>query len=572
MAVAFVQAKASTEGSSVTSLATTFDSSTTSGNLIHVQTAVYDTDATPPTNFSVTDSKSNTYSNTGAPAVTFSTEARIEAKYAANITGGASHQVTVSPGDTVYMTVGLIELSGAATSSPADGQNSNSGTGTAVSSGNVTPTTNGMFVAGMSYDGSSTTIAVNWTSGTQRLEIDENNDACAQNIATKAATASTLDNAGWTLGTSTPWAATIIAYKEAGAAGTTVSPGSTTHTYTAQTPKVSAKVQPAQVTHTYTARTPQVKAQVKPAQVTHSYTGQTPQAQAKVQPSAVTHTYTAQVPGVTAGVTVTATVAQHAYTVTAPQVQAKVQPGAVTHTYVGQTPSILTGNAVAVTVATHSYAAAVPQVQAKVQPAQVTHTYTAQAPQARASVMPGAATHTYAGVAPAVLANLEIAVPAVAHIYGALLPTVSDGTEAQAAEQPSGGWRRRRRRHWYERLPTAEEIQEERERLGILPKKAQKAIRAVVSSAIDVETQQQAATLVSAYLEEQQQRKLMDRLRKEAADKQAKWRDEMFAIAHALILDALRKKADQEMLAQLLAEQEAEYREINDILSLWMQM
>lgn len=138
--------------------------------------------------------------------------------------------------------------------------------------------------------------------------------------------------------------------------------------------------------------------------------------------------------------------------------------------------------------------------------------------------------------------------------------------------RPAGGRRRRTNNYLYDRMPTEEEVLEERERLGILPKRAQKMVVNLVKSAANVETRDHAATLASAYLQETHQQKLFDRIQKTAAEDKVKWRDEMFPITQALILDSLRRKANRDLLEKLIADEEAEAAEVNDILELWMEL
>jgi hypothetical protein len=145
------------------------------------------------------------------------------------------------------------------------------------------------------------------------------------------------------------------------------------------------------------------------------------------------------------------------------------------------------------------------------------------------------------------------------------------GEKFIAAERPAGGWLRKKRKNWYEEMPTPEEVEAEREALGILPKKAQKIVKETVDKATDVTNEKQAALLAAAYLEETQQRNLVDRLREKTAKAKTKWDDDMFTITRALILDELRKKADADELEQLLRQQEHEEVEANEILELWME-
>jgi hypothetical protein len=143
----------------------------------------------------------------------------------------------------------------------------------------------------------------------------------------------------------------------------------------------------------------------------------------------------------------------------------------------------------------------------------------------------------------------------------------------------SGGWwpvrrkkkERERVKYVYDDLPTDEEVQVEMEILAELPKKAQKLVINTVKSASNVETRTQASLLANAYLQEPQQRNLMGRLRSSAEKQKIKWDDDFFSITQALILDSLKKKSNQELLDRLMAEEEAEAAEVNEIFELWME-
>jgi hypothetical protein len=139
------------------------------------------------------------------------------------------------------------------------------------------------------------------------------------------------------------------------------------------------------------------------------------------------------------------------------------------------------------------------------------------------------------------------------------------------AERPAGGWLRKKKKNWYESLPTPEEVETERVALGILPKKVQKVIKETVSSATESVDEKQAALLAAAYLEETQQRNLFERLRSKVGKSKTDWTDEMFMVARTLILDALSRKADSGELERLLMQQEHEEVEANEILELWME-
>lgn len=156
---------------------------------------------------------------------------------------------------------------------------------------------------------------------------------------------------------------------------------------------------------------------------------------------------------------------------------------------------------------------------------------------------------------------------------GNVSPPIPDVVE----DRPAGGYKwggfdLRRKKKYYEYLPTPDEIEEERIRLGILPKKVQKAVAKVIEKASGVQTREQATNLAAAYFEEEQQRKLLETLRKEIASAKGKWQDEVFTVAHAMILDELQKRADREELQKMLADKAKEEEEINEVLELWMNL
>lgn len=154
------------------------------------------------------------------------------------------------------------------------------------------------------------------------------------------------------------------------------------------------------------------------------------------------------------------------------------------------------------------------------------------------------------------------------------LPAFQQVAVALDSERPAGGHPLRARRwaDWQTRLPTPDEVRKQREALGILPKRAQQIVREMVRRAADVETPQQAATLAVAYTQELQQRAIERRLKREAERANLRWREQMAAIAQVLILDALRRKTDDEMLAAMMAAEEQERAEIGELLQIWMNL
>lgn len=224
MAVAVVQATSGIEAVGVTSLAATFVSSTTAGNTFVACAAVFDSDGVAPTPFTTTDSKSNTYANARNQAFgadTGNDGCQLEQDYNAGGTAGASHQITVTPGDTVNMTLGILELSGVDTANPiaTSGTGGGRGSSTAPSTGSVTPTQAGLGLAQMGYDAGAKTITPNWTGANQELELDENNDAQDQSILSKQFSAAGADTAAWTLNASAQWGAQLVVYRAATGGG-----------------------------------------------------------------------------------------------------------------------------------------------------------------------------------------------------------------------------------------------------------------------------------------------------------------------------------------------------------------
>jgi RHS repeat-associated protein len=118
-APSYVQSNSNYAGN-VSSNSVTFSSNTTTGNLIVVFVA--DNVSSVPT---VSDNKGNTYQTAVAP--TLSNYGDYDAVYyAANVTGGSGHQITVNFGTANYNEVAIVEVSGAATSSPFDVSSFNS--------------------------------------------------------------------------------------------------------------------------------------------------------------------------------------------------------------------------------------------------------------------------------------------------------------------------------------------------------------------------------------------------------------------------------------------------------------
>lgn len=211
MAVAVVQHKAGTFTTQTSNL--TFDSSTTSGNLIAV--LVMSRAGTPTEHYTVTDNKSNTSVENQSIAYV---NACVEAHTFKNITGGASHQVSVdlgaAPAQASWV---IVELSGADTTTPVGNSSEESGDGAAIHSGTATPTADGLFLAAghMDTTAASPVIEAGWT------ELVQASPGAIDNLSvvTKSATASSADEADWTCSFCN-YTGVILAISNAAAGGT----------------------------------------------------------------------------------------------------------------------------------------------------------------------------------------------------------------------------------------------------------------------------------------------------------------------------------------------------------------
>ncbi len=146
-APAFVQAPTPATVSSGTSIALAYGSNVTAGGLLVCHIYANNGIST------VADSRSQTFSS--AVNVTDGATFSIATFYFPNTTGGADTVTVTFAGAVTYASLQCAEYSGVATSSPLDQATSNSQTdpGTAsnaVTSGNVTTTTNGQLIVGWS--------------------------------------------------------------------------------------------------------------------------------------------------------------------------------------------------------------------------------------------------------------------------------------------------------------------------------------------------------------------------------------------------------------------------------------
>jgi hypothetical protein len=217
VAVAHVQ-NASVEGGSLAASQTaTFGSSTSSGNLVAVTVAWGNSGGqTAPT---ISDNKGNTYTKLKEQSATASDAVAIYV--AKNITGGASHQVTAtSNGGTAFISMGIIELSGADTATQAGATNSGSGAGpdTAPSAGSVTPASGDMAVCVLSHNFANSPSLTAGTGWTRRTNV-VGNTGVACGSETQAGTGASVSG-DWTTGSGVSnWAAAVAVIQVASGGG-----------------------------------------------------------------------------------------------------------------------------------------------------------------------------------------------------------------------------------------------------------------------------------------------------------------------------------------------------------------
>lgn len=199
------------------SLALSFASTPTVGSRIVVYVSSYAGDLGTS---AVTDNQGNTYTRIGY--LSDPVEVYLAIYTAIASTSSGTFTVTANPsGTSADITLVIAEVAGAATGA-ADVTNSATGTGTAVSSGNVTPGEAGeILIAAMTHTGSTRTLTEEsgWTLA------GENQSASGSqpiNAVYKIQTTATTEDADWTISASETWLALIASFKAAasGVSGT----------------------------------------------------------------------------------------------------------------------------------------------------------------------------------------------------------------------------------------------------------------------------------------------------------------------------------------------------------------
>jgi hypothetical protein len=122
----------------------------TSNNVAGDFLIVTGTAARPASTITVSDSLGNTYLTAFGPVTDTAQDVTMYVWYVPVCKGGAN-TVTITPSGTAALEIHVSEWSGLATTSPVDKTASATGTGTAVSSGAVTPSMNGELIFGYGW-------------------------------------------------------------------------------------------------------------------------------------------------------------------------------------------------------------------------------------------------------------------------------------------------------------------------------------------------------------------------------------------------------------------------------------
>jgi hypothetical protein len=207
---ALVQTDSAFETSSATSLAGSFLTSSTGGDLLVLTASVYSGSTNRIT--SVTDSAGNTWTEVGA----FDTSGHYsdgEIWYAAN--AKATTTVTAHVSSATTISFEIFEFSGVATSGPLDASAGASNTGTSASSGSATPSSaNELAVGFVAGHGNSEAMILNaagYTTEPQQTSTGTNTASVVSGFKVLPTTGSTAFSA--TFGSAMYWAAGVAIFK-----------------------------------------------------------------------------------------------------------------------------------------------------------------------------------------------------------------------------------------------------------------------------------------------------------------------------------------------------------------------
>jgi hypothetical protein len=228
MALAHVQTvKGVTSAGTV---ATTAGITTTSGNLLVCVAGAFQAGVSPVS--VITDSNSNTWTNVAnSSPQTPNASSRIYMYYAKNITGGASHTFTQTiTGGVNFMTIFVMEISGAHLTSPLDAvaQAGNTGNSAAANSGTTPTRANanailiGAFGSADGVNAGTITAGTGFTIPTNGSETNFNNYVSA--IEYQIVTSVGTDAAAFTI-SSQLWGCIIGVFNDAGAVDPSIHSG-----------------------------------------------------------------------------------------------------------------------------------------------------------------------------------------------------------------------------------------------------------------------------------------------------------------------------------------------------------
>jgi uncharacterized repeat protein (TIGR01451 family) len=144
--IKLVQANTNGNENGTANMSVAFPSNNTGGNFL----IVTGTAARPASNVSVSDSLGNSYSVAIGPVTDTTQNVTLYIWYVPACKGGAN-TVTIVPSGTAALEIHVSEWSGLATTSPLDVTSFATGTGTSVSSGSKTTTSNGELIFGYGW-------------------------------------------------------------------------------------------------------------------------------------------------------------------------------------------------------------------------------------------------------------------------------------------------------------------------------------------------------------------------------------------------------------------------------------
>ncbi len=209
--ITFEQSKSGQTVSTASTVAVSFDSTPTAGNLVVVAASCW----TGPIDANgVTDNQGNTYTQIVSREAVGASGVYVSLFYASNISSSGTFTVTFNcdaGGGTDDMGLAIHEYSGASTTSPLVTSNSASGTGTSGDSGNITTTSEGqMYFGATAWVNSAATSSVG---GGYTLREEEQDNDGTQGILTedKFGDAQTT-SATATYSTTTQWAVVTAAF------------------------------------------------------------------------------------------------------------------------------------------------------------------------------------------------------------------------------------------------------------------------------------------------------------------------------------------------------------------------